>query len=238
VANQHGMMGETVSSRTRLLRFALVVSVCAFYVLAEWGLRDAVYGRPKIGSSTEWKPIVDKLPLLLRDPIERRLKAADLEDKIIHEKDRNKRLKAHYELAALYSGSQRREVYQRIVRGWSRDPQAAMALAALIREFNPDNPTQMYLRYAKGVETQTPAQRAMVWATGWSVTQGRPRPETEEFLRAMFEAQAEGAALVEAYEELMSSAMIAGDLQLVARLTPVLERCRALWEQEQARLLP
>jgi hypothetical protein len=213
-------------------RLAVALGLVLVYVLAESALRHGVYGRPRIRSAAEWKPVVDRLPLLLREPIERRLKAAELESTLAMMNDPAKALPLLYKLAPLYGGRQRREVYQRIMNGYPGEAHAALAWASYIREYRPPKPVELYLGYATQVTTAPPAELIQVWAIGWGAVLDRPEREREAYLAALAERRLVASGLVGAYEEWVLSCMRRQRTTELATANELLEQCRELWLQE------
>jgi len=217
---------------------ALLIVILAAYVLTEGALRRSVYGPPKIRSASEWKPIVERLPLLVRGPIERRLKAAELETTIANMPDSAKALPLLYKLAPLYSGQQRRGVYERIMKGYPGDSKAAQAWASFVREYRPPNPAEFYLGYATQVTKAPPGELIHVWAAGWGSLLERPEREREIYLAAMAERKLVASGLVGAYEEWVLLCMRKQRVKELEQANDLLERCRELWLQEREQMKP
>ncbi len=233
-ATVHDSCPPDGTRKRAFLRLCFTLCVLLAYVRAEWGLRQNVYGQPRFESTADWKPIVDRLPILLREPIERRLKANDLENRIsATSKNPKQRLKLLYELAPLYDGEKRLTVWRRIVRGFPDDPGAARAWGELLHRFPDEISTRRFIDYATRLTTADGAEKAQVWATGWAAMRERSGADRKAFLVAMAEAGPIGAALKEPYEELAGLAARDGDSELAALASKVLEPSKALWLRQQ-----
>ena len=175
-----------------------------------------------------------RLTILLREPIERRLKANDLENRIAtSSRNPEQRLKLLYELAPLYDGEKRLTVWRRIVRGFPDTPGAARAWGELLRRFPDEASTRRFIDYATRLNTRNGEEKALVWATGWAAMRERRGADRKAFLVAMAEAGPIGAALKEPYEELAGIAARDGDTKLATLATKRLEPSKALWLRQQ-----
>lgn len=229
-------ISQELASRSRrrwLLRAVFGACVVGAYVAAEWGLRESTYGEPKVTSAAEWKPIVDKLPLLIRGPIERRLKAGEIESKLPKARNAAERLKLLYELAPLKNSLERRRVLERIVREFPDHPEATQAWSLLIRENSLDNPLERYVAFARACAQADGKPHPMVWAAGWGLFQSGSADARRTYLVAMAESGVVAAELAEAYEELVNLAVRDDMDNLLEKAEALAKSSRKLWVLEQ-----
>lgn len=220
--------------KRRALYGCFVISILLIYIAAEWGLRQVVYAQPEITSSSDWQPIVDRLPLMLREPLQRHLTAVDLEQKLPLEKDPAARLKMLYELAPLYDGRKRQQVFERIISDPELRymPQAVMAWTTMITDYDLPQPVDSYLTFLENVTASEVEQRVNLWASGWFALSRSDAPEMYRYLREMADRRIISGSLVDAYEELEDLAIRNDDDELYELARELVEPCRMMRLEE------
>lgn len=218
----------TESFRRRLPAGIVLLALLLAYAGADRPLRAAVYGSAEQADLESLKPMLEKLPEPIAEPIRRQLRIHDLQQKL-PKLEGKERQKALFALATLCRSPQRRRGLLRIlIAEYPDSPKTIEAWTQLASSGGEPRSAMVaeYIAFATGLHARKERWGQKAWVNGWNMFRHLSPAEKRPFLEAVAGHQIVADELVFAYEELADMAIAEGNAELRRQTEECLRKCR------------